>query len=94
MEEKLVFILSYLKTNALQSAHGVYYERSQAWANKWIHRLTPVLHLAMDKSGVMPSREGNEIMVQESEEETAEYMIDGTARERERPQNSEVSSLG
>jgi hypothetical protein len=88
MEEKLVFILSHLKTNPLQSAHGAQYKRSQAWANKWIHRLTPVLHRALDKSGVMPSREGDDLMVQESEEETAEYMIDGTARERERPKDS------
>lgn len=43
-EDRLLFILSYLKVAALQVAHGAMFEMSQSNANKWIHVLLPVLH--------------------------------------------------
>ncbi len=43
-EDRLLFILSYLKVAALQVAHGAMFEMSQSNANKWLHVLLPVLH--------------------------------------------------
>lgn len=90
IEEKLEFILSYTKTYPLQAVQGTRYKRSQAWANKWIDRLTPVLNLALERCGVMPSRKGEDFALSETDEVSSEYMIDATARERERPQDYEA----
>src|SRR5215813_7658312 len=43
MEDKLLFILVYQKTNALQTMHGLQFDRSQPQTHYWIHHLLPVL---------------------------------------------------
>lgn len=42
-EDRLLFILSYLKSNALQLFHGQLFGMRQNKANQWIHTLLPVL---------------------------------------------------
>jgi len=41
-EDRLLFILVYLKTNNLQEIHGELFAMSQGKANQWIHTLLPV----------------------------------------------------
>ena len=55
-EDRLLFILSYLKVAALQVAHGAMFEMSQSNANKWIHVLLPTLHQALNDLGDLPAR--------------------------------------
>ena len=55
-EDRLLFILSYLKVAALQVAHGAMFEMSQSNANKWIHVLLPVLHQTLSDIGDLPAR--------------------------------------
>jgi hypothetical protein len=55
-EDRLLFILSYLKTNPLQVAHGILFGLPQGKANQWIHVLLPVLRAAMRQLGDAPSR--------------------------------------
>src|SRR5215207_6862743 len=55
-EERLLFILSYLKVAALQVAHGAMFEMSQSNANKWIHVLLPTLHQTLIDLGDLPAR--------------------------------------
>jgi hypothetical protein len=55
-EDRLLFILSYLKVAALQVAHGALFGMSQSNANKWIHVLLPVLHQTLMKLGDAPTR--------------------------------------
>ena len=55
-EDRLLFILSYLKVAALQVAHGAMFEMSQSNANKWIHVLLPVLHQTLSDLGDLPAR--------------------------------------
>jgi len=43
-EDRLLFILSYLKVAALQVAHGALFGMTQSNANKWIHVLLVVPH--------------------------------------------------
>ena len=43
MTDKLLFILVYQKTQALQTLHGLQFGLSQPQANYWIHHLLPVL---------------------------------------------------
>jgi hypothetical protein len=55
-EDRLLFILSYLKVAALQVAHGALFGMSQSNANKWIHILLLVLHQTLNDLGDAPAR--------------------------------------
>src|SRR2546427_8401414 len=52
MEDKLLFILVYQKTNPLQTMHGLQYALSQPQANDWMHHLLPVLPCAFAALGM------------------------------------------
>lgn len=56
IEDKLLFILVYLKQAPTQTLHGHLFGLSQSNANKWIHLLHPVLNRALAAAGVLPSR--------------------------------------
>src|SRR5262249_48827083 len=47
-EDKLLFILAYLKTYPLQVVLGELFDLSQPQANHWTHRLLPVRQAALD----------------------------------------------
>ena len=55
-EDRLLFILVYLKTNPLQVAHGILFGLPQGKTNQWIHVLLPVLRAALRQLGDVPSR--------------------------------------
>ena len=55
-EDRLFFILTYLKTYALQVLHGRLFGMGQSKANQWIHVLLPVLLTALRTLGDAPAR--------------------------------------
>jgi hypothetical protein len=55
-EDRLLFILSYLKTNPLQVAHGLLFDLPQGKTNQWIHVLLPVLRNSLRELGDAPTR--------------------------------------
>jgi hypothetical protein len=55
-EDRLLFVLVYLKTNPLQVAHGLMFGLPQGKTNQWIHVLVPVLRNALHQLGDTPSR--------------------------------------
>ena len=55
-EDRLLFILVYLKTHPLQVAHGILFGLPQGKTNQWIHVLLPVLRTALRQLGDAPSR--------------------------------------
>src|SRR4051794_22495466 len=56
-EDKLVFLLVYLKTYPLQAVMGELFDLSTPQVNYWIHRLLPVLRSALDDLGALPERD-------------------------------------
>ena len=93
-EQKLLFILVYLKAYPLQVVMGELFGTSQAGANQWIHRLLPVLREALRAVGVMPEREGRQFArAERCRREPANYIIDGTERRRQRPKSPEKQAL-
>ncbi len=50
-EDRLLFILVYLKNNSLQVLHAELFGMPQNKANQWIHTLFPVLQTALRTSG-------------------------------------------
>jgi hypothetical protein len=57
MEDKLLFILVYLKQNPTQTLQGYLFGMSQTNVNKWFHLLHTVLNRALSAHGALPRRE-------------------------------------
>ena len=57
IEDKLLFILIYLRKAVTQDVLGQLFGVSQPVANKWIHRLLPILNRTLADLGELPSRE-------------------------------------
>jgi hypothetical protein len=55
-EDRLLFILAYLKTYALQVVQGRLFGMGQSKANQWIHVLLPALQAALRTLGDAPAR--------------------------------------
>src|SRR5262249_4321617 len=55
-EDRLLFILAYLKTYPLQGVHGRLFGMVQGTANRWIHVRFPVLLAALRALGDAPAR--------------------------------------
>jgi len=60
-EDRLLFILVYLKTYALQVVHGRLFGLRQSKANQWLHVLLPVLLAALRALGDAPARSLTEL---------------------------------
>ena len=55
-EDRLLFLLSYLKVASIQVAHAALFGMTQSNANKWIHILLHVLLQALHDLGDAPAR--------------------------------------
>src|SRR5262245_39982286 len=89
LEDKLLFILYYVKVYPLQEILAFEFGMVQSTANEWIHILSEVLQKALDHGGYVPERDPTQLApVRESEAE-ATYGIDGTERPRQRPCDAE-----
>src|ERR671925_398689 len=89
MEDNLLFILVFQKTNPLQTMHGLQFQLSQPQTNYWIHHLLPVLQRAFAALGLAPERDASRVATSPLALEGAPDMaIDGTERRRQRPTNA------
>jgi len=55
-EDRLFFVLTYLKTYSLQVVQGRLFGMGQGKANQWIHVLLPALQVALRSLGDTPAR--------------------------------------
>ena len=86
MEDKLLFILVYQKTNPLQTIHGLQFDLSQPQTHYWIHRLLPVLRCALAALDMAPERDASRVARSPLMLEGAPVgALDGTERRRQRP---------
>jgi hypothetical protein len=93
-EQKLLFILVYLKTYPLQVVMAELFGLSQPRVNHWIYRLLPVLQAALADLGVLPERDPSHFAEsQPPTEGEPRLIIDGTERRRQRPKNPEKQAL-
>jgi len=93
-EDKLLFILVYQKAYPLPQVLGSLFGLSQSQANRWVHRLLPVLVRALDRLGVLPERNPGRFSRHERRQgEPPDLIIDGTERRRQRPKNPEKQRL-
>lgn len=90
IEDKLLFILYYFKTYPLQTVIALQFGMSQSQTNEWIHKLSGVLFIALDKLGQAPERDAQALeKALQNIPYHEEAAIDGTERRRQRPKDSE-----
>ena len=87
INDKLLFVLSYLKNNPLQEYHGATYGMTQPQCNEWIHRLSDILLKTLKTLGELPDR--NHLRVKYLTEQCQDLLLDGTERPIERPQDTD-----
>lgn len=89
IEDKLLFILFYLKTYPLQEIQGYLFGLSQGQANLWVHRLSDVLSETLKEQGHLPARLPAEMLARLEDEEQQTFGIDATERRIQRPAEDE-----
>ena len=87
IEDKLLFILIYLKQGATQEMHATLFDLHQSDANGWIHLLHPILNQTLATLGELPEREAAGLELEE--DDLAIYFQDGTERPIPRPTDQE-----
>lgn len=93
-EDKLLFLLVYLKTYPLQAVMGELFDLSTSQVNYWIHRLLPVLRTTLDDLGVLPERDAAHFaQAPGASGKAPRLIIDATERRRQRPKNPEIQGL-
>src|SRR3954451_13052711 len=79
-EDKLFFILVYLRHYPTQEVLGFLFGISQGQANQWIHRLTPLVKEALGDEKDVPGRTADDIEGSMQACPKAVFIIDGTER--------------
>lgn len=88
IEDKLVFILTYLRKATTQDIFGEVFKMSQPIANKWIHILHPCLNQALTVLGEKPVRSAEDLHL--APEKGQLFFQDGTERPIQRPKDPEI----
>ncbi len=91
MEDKLVFILMYLRKATTQDIFGEVFKMPQPVANKWIHILHPCLNRSLARLGEKPARNVSELHLTPEKEQM--FFHDGTERPIQRPKNQEIQGF-
>ena len=90
MEDKLLFILMYLRKATTQDIFGEAFHMPQPVANKWIHILHPCLHQALAELKELPARTATDLQLPQ---ETGQvFFQDGTERAIERPKAAQAQT--
>jgi hypothetical protein len=89
IEDKLLFILYYLKVYPLQEILAFEFAMAQSTANEGIHILSEILKKALDHGGYVPERDPKQLGPVLASEAESTYGIDGTERPRQRPRDAE-----
>lgn len=89
IEDKLLFILYYVKVYPLQEILAFEFGMVQSTANEWIHLLSEILKQALSHGEYLPERDPKQLEAVLASETEATYGIDGTERQRQRPRDPE-----
>jgi len=87
LEDKLLFILVYFRLYPTQEVQGFLFGMGQAQAHAWVHRLTGLLNRALGYEQQLPEREPAKLEAVLQRYPSLEFMIDGTDRPINRPQD-------
>jgi hypothetical protein len=68
--DRLLFILTYLKQNAIQEVHGQLFGMSQSNVSKWVRLLLDILNMALASQNLLPARTAAELAAQLQTDQT------------------------
>jgi len=85
IEDKLLFILYYVKASPLQEILACEFGMVQSTTHDWIHILSHVLKKALDERGHVPERSPKALATVLAAASPETSGIDGTERRRQRP---------
>jgi len=91
IEDKLLFILMYLRKATTQDIFGEVYEMPQTVVNKWLHILHPCLNQALELAGEKPARTTQDMQL--ISEKGPLFFQDGTERPIQRPKNQAIQAV-
>ncbi|MBK8753928.1 MAG: transposase [Candidatus Competibacteraceae bacterium] len=86
-EDRLLFILFYLKTYPLQEVLAHLFGMSQGQAHFLIYQLSRILRETLKRMDHLPARTSEEMIRKLAEEEPQDFAIDGTERRIQRPKD-------
>lgn len=89
IEDKLLFLLIFLKTNPLQEHHAASFGINQPKANLYIHKFIPLLGQTLKRLGELPSRRSGSL--EQILQNCEDVLLDGTERPIQRPTDIEVA---
>jgi hypothetical protein len=88
IEDKILFILTYVKTYPIQQVQAQMFDMTQPQCNGWIQRLLPILNDALGQLDLLPERDTGKVKKQVKKEK--QLVIDGTERPIQRPKDKDV----
>jgi hypothetical protein len=91
MDDRLLFILTYMKTYPIQHTQAQLFGIQQSQANQWIHLLLPLVKQALADCGELPARKNDKMNL--DEDNSGLFIPDGTERPINRPQDPEEQHL-
>lgn len=89
IDDKLLFILYYMKAYPLQEIIAYEFGMTQSTANDWIHILSGVMKDALAYAGHVPERNPKVLEDIISNKDYEEYIIDATERRIQRPKDNQ-----
>lgn len=87
--DKLLFILVYFRLYPTQAVQGFLFGIGQPQAHEWVHKLSGVLNAALGYEKQLPEREPHRLKAVLQQYPSLEFMIDGTERRINRPQEKD-----
>ena len=87
VQDKLLFILVYLKTFPLQELQAATFSMTQPQANFWIHLLSPILRKTLKRLGELPGRNSQKLEL--LLKNCPHILLDGVERSIQRPKDDE-----
>ena len=90
VEDKLFYILVYLKNNPTQEFQAATFDIDQGQANRWINILSNVLAAALKKLNVLPCQEGSALAQFLKERKLDMLIIDGMEQRTRRAIDKEA----
>lgn len=90
VEDKLFFILVYLKNNPTQEFLAMTFNMDQGHASRWIKTLSDILYKSLDRLDVLPCKNGSALETFLEDKDIDCLIIDGMEQRTKRAIDNEV----
>lgn len=89
-EDKLLYVLLYVRIYPLQFIQGIWFDLAESNANRWIHRLVPILKSTLGFKGMLPKRKRGRTIEEIGRDfpELSDFLIDGMEQPIRRPKDT------